>query len=129
MKKRLAMTLAFAASLIPMLFVQYGGHQGVQEVSGLVNLMNPIGISSLIVFLLGVWIPLGGKWNWILGGAGVVSMIAAELYEFLTWHIPNVTGALSLRMSFRLAYPAFYLGLTLSLLMAVGFFLEWKEQA
>ena len=32
-------------------------------------------------------------------------------------------------MSFRLAYPAFYLGLTLSLLMAVGFFPEWKEQA
>ena len=100
MKKRLALTLAFAASLIPMLFVQYGGHQGVQEVSGLVNLMNPIGIPSLIVFLLGIWIPPGGKWNWILGGAGVVGMIAAELYEFLTWHIPNVTGAFSLRMSF-----------------------------
>ena len=92
MKERLALTLAFAASLIPMLFVQYGGHQGVQEVSGLVNLMNPFGIPSLIVFLLGVWIPLGGKRNWILGGAGVVGMIAAELYEFPTWHIPNVTG-------------------------------------
>ena len=63
MKKRLAPTLAFAASLIPMLFVQYGGHQGVQEVSGLMNLMNPFGIPSLIVFLLGVWIPLGGKKN------------------------------------------------------------------
>ena len=129
MKKRLALTLAFVASLIPMLFVQYGGHRGVQEIYGLVNLTNPIGILSLIVFLLGVWIPLGGKWNWILGGAGVVGMIAAELYEFLTWHIPNVTGAFSLRMSFRLAYPTFYLGLALSLLMAAGFFLEWKEQA
>lgn len=129
MKKRLALTLAFAASLIPMLFVQYGGHQGVQEVSGLMNLMNPFGIPSLIVFLLGVRIPLGGKRNWILGGAGVVGMIAAELYEFLAWHIPNVTGAFSQRMSFRLACPAFYLGLTLSLLMAEGFFPEWKEQA
>lgn len=28
MKKRLALTLAFVASLIPMLFVQYGAIQG-----------------------------------------------------------------------------------------------------
>ena len=129
MKKKLALTMAFTASLIPMLFSQYGGHRGVQEVSGLVNLMNPIGILSVVLFLLGVWIPLGGKWNWILGGAGVVGVIAAEIYEFLTWHIPNITGAFSLRMSFRLAYPTFYLGLALSLLMAAGFFTEWKEQA
>ena len=129
MKKRLAMTMAFAASLIPMLFVQYGGHQGVQEISGLVNLMNPIGALSVIVFLLGVWIPLGGKWSWILGGAGVIGVIAAEIYEFLTWHIPNVTGVFSLRMSFRLAYPMFFVGLALSLLMEAGYFTEWKQQA
>ena len=129
MKKRLAMTMAFAASLIPMLFVQYGGHQGVQEISGLVNLMNPIGALSVIVFLLGVRIPLGGKWSWILGGAGVIGVIAAEIYEFLTWHIPNVTGVFSLRMSFRLAYPMFFVGLALSLLMAAGYFTEWKQQA
>ena len=128
MKKKLALTLAFAASLIPMLFVQYGGHRGVQEVSGLINLTNPIGILSVCAFLLGVWLPLKGKGGWILGAVGVVGMVIAELYAFLTWHIPNITGAFSLRMSFRLAYPTFYLGLALSLLMVVGYFVEWKQQ-
>ena len=46
MKKKLALTLAFAASLIPMLCPQYGGRRGVQEITGLVNLLNPIGILS-----------------------------------------------------------------------------------
>lgn len=129
MKKRLTLTLAFAASLIPMLFSQYGGRRGVQEIPGLVNLMNPIRILSVVVFLLGVWVPPGGKWNWILGGVGVIGVIAAEIYEFLTWHIPNITGAFSLRMSFRLAYPMFFVGLAFSLLMAAGYFLEWKQRA
>lgn len=129
MKKRLTLTLAFVASLIPMLFSQYGGHRGVQEISGLVNLLNPIGIFSVFAFLLGVWLPLGGKWNWILGGVGVVGIIVAEVYKFLTWHILTVTGTFSLRMSFRLAYPMFFVGLAFSLFMAAGYFLEWKQQA
>lgn len=128
MKKKLALTLAFAASLIPTLFAQYGGARGVQEISGLINLTNPIGILSVLAFLLGVWLPLKGRGGWILGAVGVVGMVLAELYAFLTWHIPNITGAFSLPMSFRLAYPTFYLGLVLSLLMAVGYFMEWKQQ-
>ncbi len=129
MKKKLALTLAFAASLIPMLCPQYGGRRGVQEITGLVNLLNPIGILSLGLFLLGVWLPFQGRGRWILGGIGVVGMVASEIYKFLTWHIPTITGRFSLPMSFRLAYPTFYLGLALSLLMVVGYFAEWKQQA
>ena len=130
MKKKLTLTLAFVASLIPMLFSQYGGHRGVQEISGLVNLTNPIGISSFFAFLLGVWLPLGNrKINWILGGAGAIGMVAAEIYEFLTWHIQTITGHLDLALSFRWAYPMFYVGLALSLLMVAGYFVELRHQA
>ena len=39
-----------------MLLNQYGGCKGVQEITGLVNLLNPIGIIAVALFLTGVWI-------------------------------------------------------------------------
>ena len=39
-----------------MLLKQYGGAKGVQEISGLGNLLNPIGIISVLLFIMGVWI-------------------------------------------------------------------------
>ena len=44
MKKKIILTIAFLISLLPMLLNQYGGMKGVQEISGLINLLNPIGI-------------------------------------------------------------------------------------
>ena len=46
MKKKIILTAAFIISLLPMLLNQYGGRKGVQEISGLINLLNPIGIVS-----------------------------------------------------------------------------------
>ena len=52
MKKKIKLTIAFLVSLLPMLLNQYGGKKGVQEISGLINLLNPIGIIYLYYYLL-----------------------------------------------------------------------------
>ena len=38
MKKKTILSIAFIISLLPMLFNQYGGLKGVQEIAGLINL-------------------------------------------------------------------------------------------
>ena len=53
MKKKIILTAAFIISLLPMLLNQYGGRKGVQEISGLINLLNPIGIVSAVLFIIG----------------------------------------------------------------------------
>ena len=55
MKKKSILTIAFIISLLPMLLSQYGGMKGVQEISGLMNLLSPIGIISALLFIIGVW--------------------------------------------------------------------------
>lgn len=44
MEKKVILTIIFIISLLPMLLNQYGGLKGVQEITGLINLFNPIGI-------------------------------------------------------------------------------------
>ena len=58
MKKKIVLTIAFLISLLPMLLNQYGRKKGVQEISGLVNLFNSIGIISVVLFIIGVWVSL-----------------------------------------------------------------------
>ncbi|WP_300281978.1 hypothetical protein [Peptacetobacter sp.] len=57
MRKKVILSVIFAISLLPMLLNQYGGMKGVQEISGLMNLLNPIGIVSVIMYVVGVWYP------------------------------------------------------------------------
>ena len=55
MKKKVILSVVFILSLIPMCFSQYGRLKGVQEISGIINLTNPIGFIAVILFLVGVW--------------------------------------------------------------------------
>lgn len=57
MKKKIILSIAFIISLLPMFLNQYGGLKGVQEITGLINLLNPIGMVSVILFAVGVWFP------------------------------------------------------------------------
>ena len=52
MKKKIIITILFFISLLPMLLNQYGAAKGVQEISGIGNLLNPIGIISFILFFI-----------------------------------------------------------------------------
>ena len=123
MKKKSILSLLFVISLLPMFLNQYGAAKGVQEITGLINLVNPIGLFSVCVFFVGV---LGefkkqniGK---IFGAVGVLGVVASEIYQYFTWHTLTITGEISLQHSLHLAFPEFYFGLIVSLVMVVAYF-------
>ena len=123
MKKKI-LSSAFVVSLLPMLMNQYGGLKGVQEITGLVNLLNPIGISSVALFVIGVWVPFKKKIvGKALGALGTIGIVASEVYKFFTWHVLTITGEVSLQHSIRFAFPEFYIGLVVSLAMVVAYFI------
>lgn len=123
MKKKILLSAAFVISLLPMFLNQYGGMKGVQEITGLINLVNPIGLAAAATFLIGVWVPFQKKiLNTILGAAGCIGMVVSEVYKFFTWHVLTITGEISLKHSIRFAFPEFYLGLCVSLVMVAVYF-------
>ena len=118
--KKALLTIAFMISLLPMLMNQYGGRKGVQEITGLVNLLNPIGLAAAVTYLVGVWTPFRKKdLNTLLGAVGCIGMVVSEVYKFFTWHALTITGEISLQHSIRFAFPEFYAGLCVSLAMVV----------
>ena len=128
MKKKTFLSGAFIVSLLPMLLNQYGGMKGVQEITGLINLLNPIGIISVILFAIGVWVPLKKPmFNKVLGAMGTIGIIISEIYKFFTWHVMTITGEISFRNSVMLAFPEFYVGLVVSLAMVVAYFVIVKK--
>ena len=54
MKKKMLLSIIFILSLIPMCFSQYGSAKGVEEVSGIINLTNPLRIIALILYFAGI---------------------------------------------------------------------------
>ena len=123
MKKKWILSAAFLTSLLPMLLHQYGGAKGVQEISGLINLLNPIGLVSVLCFAVGVWMPLGdAKAGKLLGALGVTGMVVSEVRQFFTWYVMTVTGESTLAHSIRFAFPEFYVGLAVSLAMVAAYF-------
>ena len=128
MKKKILLTTAFVISLLPMLMNQYGGLKGVQEITGLINLLNPIGVSAAILFLVGVWFSFQKRAiNNILCILGTVGIVVSEIYKFFTWHVRTITGEISFENSIRFAFPEFYIGLVISCVMVgVYFVIEQK---
>ena len=127
MKKKIILTFAFIISLLPMLLNQYVGAKGVQEITGLVNLFNPVGITAFLLFIIGVWIHFKNiNVNKILSILGIIGIVISEVYQFLTWHIQNITGELSIQNSINFAFPEFYIGLVISLIMVIVYFVVDK---
>ena len=128
MKKKIILSIAFSISLLPMFLNQYGWLKGVQEITGLINLLNPIGMVSVILFAVGVWFPFKeqvvGK---SLGVLGTIGIVVSEIYKFFTWHVMNITGEVSIHKSIRFAFPEFYIGLVISILMVVTYFVIDKK--
>lgn len=128
MKRKATLTVVFIISLAPMLLSQYGGMRGVQEISGLINLTNPIGLLALVIFLVGVWGPFENKnTGWLLGLIGTIGIVLSEIYNYFTWHVLTITGEISLKHSIMFAFPEFYLGLVVSVLMVVVYVVITKK--
>ena len=121
--KQVILTILFIMSLMPMLLYQFGGMRGVQEISGLIILLSPITIVSIILFFLGIWFKFKNKiTNKILGGIGVVGIVISEIYEFFTWYTIGITKDINLHNSINLAFPEFYIGLLISIIMVFIYF-------
>lgn len=121
--KQVILTILFIMSLMPMLLYQFGGMRGVQEISGLIILLSPITIVSIILFFLGIWFKFKNKiTNKILGGIGVVGIVISETYEFFTWYTIGITKDINLSNSINLAFPEFYIGLLISIIMVFIYF-------
>lgn len=130
MKKKLLLSIAFLVSLTPMLLNQYGGLKGVQEITGMINLLNPVGILSFALFAAGVWIPFQQRiLNQVLSLFGTVGIVISEIYKFFTWHVMNITGTISLQNSIQLAFPEFYFGLAVSIAMVAAYLIIDKKMA
>ena len=130
MKKKIIITAAFIISLLPMLLNQYGGLKGVQEITGLINLLNPIGIVSVVLFIVGVWVPMKKPgFNKVMGILGTVGIVISEIYKFFTWHVMTITGEISIQHSMQLAFPEFYVGLVVSIIMVVVYIVVEKRIA
>lgn len=124
MKKKMTVTALFIVSLLPMLLNQYGGKKGVQEITGLINLWNPIGIASVVLFVIGVWVPFRKRMiGTFLGALGTIGIVFSEVYKFFTWHIMTITGEINLQNSIRWAFPEFYIGLAASIAMVIVYFI------
>lgn len=123
MKKKSVLSVAFVISLLPMLLNQYGAAKGVQEITGLINLFNPIGIIAVVLFAFSVLATFKNQFiGKILGALGTLGIVASELYNFFTWHVLTITGEVNLQHSIKLAFPEFYFGLIVSLAMVVAYF-------
>lgn len=123
MKNKTFLSVCFFASLLPMLLNQYGAAKGVQEITGLINLLNPIGIVSVFMFLMSVLCDFKNqKVCRFLGAAGVTGIVVSELYQYFTWYTLTITGETSLQHSINLAFPEFYFGLAVSIVMVVVYF-------
>lgn len=130
MKKKIILTAAFIISLLPMLLNQYGGLKDVQEITGLINLLNPIGIVSVVLFIVGVWVPMRKPvFNKVMGILGIVGIVISEIYKFFTWHVMTITGEINLQHSIQLAFPEFYIGLVVSIIMIVVYIVVEKRIA
>ena len=123
MKKKIILSVTFVISLLPMLMNQYGGMRGVQEITGMINLLNPLGIISVVLFVIGVWVSFKKPIiNTVLGALGTIGIVISEIYKFFTWHVMTITGEISIQNSIQFAFPEFYIGLVVSLIMVVAYF-------
>ena len=121
--KQVILTILFIMSLMPMLLYQFGGMRGVQEISGLIILLSPITIVSIILFFFGIWFKFKNKnTNKILGGIGVIGIVISEIYEFFTWYTIGITKDINLYNSINLTFPEFYIGLLISIIMVFIYF-------
>ena len=120
MKKKTLLSIIFVLSLVPMCFMQYGMAKGVQEVSGIINLISPMGCIATILYFTGVWINFkNANINKYLPYLGMIGVILSELKNLFTWNYPNTSYLDGIKFYFHMVFPMFYVGFAVSILLIV----------
>lgn len=129
-KRKVMLSACFLISLLPMLMNQFGGFRDVQEISGIINLTNPIGLISAFIFFFGVWYNFKNKYfNIIVGAIGVIGIILSEVVNFFAWGYPNISCLDKISKCFNNAlFPEFYIGLLFSIVMLIVYFYIVKKK-
>lgn len=130
MKKKILLTVMYIISFIPMMFYQYGWGIGVSAIKGFINIINPVGILSIILFFLGVWdIIKNEKVNRIFTYVGTIGIVICEIYNLFTWNYPNTSIYNHVTNFLDMTFPAYYIGLIASILMVFFcFYFNKKEK-
>lgn len=92
----------------------FGGHENIQEISGTIVLTNPIVIISILAVFSGVWIKKLQKISFPIIYSGIAGIIITEVYYWATWYTISIFPSVNLFKSLILAYPAFYVGIIVS---------------
>lgn len=120
-KTKIALAILFILSLTPMYLVQFGANSiGVLGHNGLMILFEPLCILSIIIFFVSLWHDFKHqKLNYGLGIIALLGVILSEIKCFLFSYYRGPIAELELSYCISMAYPSFYLGLTISILMLV----------
>ncbi len=101
--------------LISTLFSWFGGARGIQEIKGIMVLVNPLMLIFIILIVSSIFNSNTKVMN-ILAVVGFGGIVCVEIYYFLTWYILTITGKFSLIDSFNWAYPEFYIAFIITLI-------------
>ena len=115
-KHQLLSSIILIVCVLFMFLSWFGGHRGVQEIPGTIMLYHPITIVGILITLIGIWF-CNHRFAMIFGILGPCLLLMMELFYFFTWHIETGTGKFNLEASFSLAYPEFYFGFGITLVL------------
>ncbi|MEG2908526.1 MAG: hypothetical protein RR945_04820 [Erysipelotrichaceae bacterium] len=118
-KTKIGLDILFILSLTPMYLVQFGANSiGVLGHNGLMILFEPLCILSIIIFFVSLWHDFEHqKINYILGITSLLGVILSEIKCFLFSYYRGPIAELELSYCISMAYPSFYLGLVISVVM------------
>lgn len=117
-KTKSLLTCMILLCILPMNYPWFGFAAGIQEISGWIVLRNPITIFAISLSLYGIWL-LEEKYNYIVSTLGILLFLVMEFYYFLTWYLPNISSHFHITKSFDGAYPSFYIGITMTILLLI----------
>lgn len=121
MKRKSSFVLIYILSVFPMLFSQYGVTRGVNEISGWINLLNPIGIMSTLLYFGAVIIePIPYNIRSKMGLGGLIGIVIAEIYTGFTWYDSGQAfDLMNFELGLKYAFPEFYFGVCISVLAII----------
>ena len=129
-KSKVFLSIMFIISLILMSLSWFGSARGVQEIKGTIVLYNPLTIISIIMFFISIWISFKNKnINKRLPLLTSILIVLVEIYTFFIWHYQTITGKISLNSSLERAYPEFYFGIIISIIMCYICYLILKKDS